>query len=153
VAEIEREMRARSRDDPHKRERATLRRKIAALDAERIETARMEARRRITPAEADRMRAEQGRERAGHAAALAALPGEWDAAAVATLHFRVRLAERVEAAYATGNVAALRLLIEAFVSRVEVWRGETSRAYYRQPPREVRIIWQANVRTGPTSSS
>lgn len=152
LREIESEERESSRDDPHKRERASLRRKIAALDTERIETARMEAQRRITSIEADRMHAQQDRERAGHVARLDTLPPPWDAAAVASMRARLDLAARIEYAQAKGDVVTLRLLVEAFIARVEVWGGEGGRGYRWLPPREVRIVWGKNVRIGPTLS-
>lgn len=147
VAEIERGLRERARDDPHKRERVSLARKLAALDAERVATNRMEAQRRITPAEADRMRAAQERERAGYRARLDALPAVPGREQRDALRSRVGLAERIERVYAAGDTATLRLLVEAFVARVEVW-GEPGRKDGRRiAEREVRVLWSENVLT------
>jgi HrpA-like RNA helicase len=140
--EIERELRQRAKADPAKRERAALQRRLTKLEAEEIETARMEAQRRITPVVADRMRREQQRERSGVQSRLDALPQlvrPQDAAPV--LLMRVNLAERIEADYQARNWTALRILVEAFITRVNVFEGQATRHQWRQRPRRIEVVW------------
>jgi hypothetical protein len=151
--ELERELRQRVKDDPAKRERAALNRRLTKLDTEEIETARMEAQRRITPVVADRMRQEQRKERNAVQMRLDALPPltrPQDAAPVLLL--RVNLAERIEVAYQARNWQALRVLMEAFVSRVEVYGGQATRNQWRQKPRRVEVVWNRESLTSATKA-
>ncbi|MCA1723025.1 MAG: recombinase family protein [Thermomicrobia bacterium] len=143
-----RDVREAARDDPHKAARARLLRQQAALERERDGTAAMLARGQIDHARWERLDRRQGNDLAQIAAQLAALPPVIEpahAAALATL--RIDLAARVHAAWQAGNVAALRLLLEAFVERVEVWvepsdglRGK-ARGFWPDHPARFAITW------------
>lgn len=139
---VERNLRERAKRDPEKRERARLERRLVALADEAVNTARMEAQGRITPRIADDMRAQQQRDYAATRANLDALPQIVTAREAAPLlDLRIGLADRVEAAYAAGNWRALRILVEAFIARVEVRGGEATRQQWRQAAREIEVKW------------
>lgn len=139
VTTATRELRALARTDPYKAERAKIARRIAALEREMIETARMEAQRRVTAHEADTMRAIQRRDLQSAEAARDALPPPPDTARTrAALALRLNLGALVRRAYAEGNIAALRPLVEAFIERVEIWGGEAM-PVWKMPEREIRV--------------
>jgi DNA invertase Pin-like site-specific DNA recombinase len=145
---IERAMRDAARADPHKRARAAVERRIAVLAAEQVNTARMAARGELAGPVWEGMRREQAAEMTAQIARRDALPPVPDPKAAAPLlDLRLRLRERIDAAAATGNVAALRLLVEAFIVRVEVWNGESprlkggaARRYWLDHPPEIRVV-------------
>lgn len=145
---IERAMREAARSDPHKRARAAVERRIAALSAEQVNTARMAARGELAGPVWEGMRREQAAEMTALIARRDALPPVPDPTRAAPLlDLRLRLRERIDAAAATGNVAALRLLVEAFVVRVEVYEAESprlhggaARRYWLDHPPEIRIV-------------
>ena len=138
-----RQVRELVRDDPDKRERATLLRKGTALASERVQTARMLAQGRIddgTHAGMTAQQAAEGRRIADRLAALAPVP-ELASARVAVA-MRVNLTASIDAAYASGNVAALRILVDGLIARVEVYdalsaglRGKGAAIRKRCPPR------------------
>lgn len=146
--EIEREMRERVRTDPHKRARSAVERRMAALETEQVNTARMAARGELTGPVWETMRREQASEMTALIQRRDGLPAIPDVRAAAPLmELRLRLDERVDRAVEENNIAALRILIEAFVARVEVWAGESPRlhggaasAYWAAHPPEIRVV-------------
>jgi len=144
--DVEREVRAQAKSDPYKRERAALLRKLAALDQEAVATARMEAQGRVSGAVAEGMRAAQTREHTRHTAALHALPPVPDLHALAPVFaLRTGLDRLIARAWEERNIVALRILVETFIARVEVYGGLATRQQWRQTGREVRIKWNQNV--------
>lgn len=147
---LESGMREAAKRDAHKRERADVARRIAALEAEQVNTARMAARGELAGPVWEGMRRQQATEMTALLARRDALPPIPDPRKSAPLlDLRVRLHERIDAATETGNIAALRLLIEAFIARVEVWGAESPRlhggaaaTYWREHPPDVRVVWR-----------
>ena len=147
-----RDLREKARQDPHKAARARLLRQQVALERERDGTATMLARGQIDRARWERMDARQGRDLAALAAQIAALPPPIDPAAAAHLAtLRLDLGTRVHAAWAAGNIAALRLLLEAFVARIDLWTEPSdgkrgmARGYWKSHPPTLTICWVANI--------
>jgi len=146
-------MRDAARRDVHKRERADVTRRMAALEAEQVSTARMAARGELAGPTWEAMRRQQAAEMAGLLMRRDALPRLPDPRKAAPLlDLRVRLRERIDAAEAAGNIAALRLLIETFIARVEIHGGESprlhggaARRYWLDHPPEARVIFTALI--------
>jgi DNA invertase Pin-like site-specific DNA recombinase len=146
---VERELRDRAKRDPDKRDRQEITRRITALESEQVQTARMAARGEIAGPIWEQMRRQQAQEMTALMARRTGLPPLPDTTEIApALDLRVNLAQRIDADYAAGNIAALRILMEAFVRRVEVWgaespglRGGAARNWYRDHPPEIRVQW------------
>lgn len=143
-----RDLRERARHDPHKAARARLLRRRASLERERDGTAAMLARGQIDRARWERLDARLARDLAAVATQIAAVPAPHESATVAAAAtLRIDLAARVRAAWDAGNVAALRILLEAFVARIEVFTEPTegkrgmARGYWPHHPPRFSITW------------
>jgi hypothetical protein len=130
------------------RRRAELERDLADLRAEMVETARDHARKRIDGVTFDAVYAAQQADAERLSAQLAALPTAAELAAPrAILDARIGIAERIDAALATGKPERLRALVETFIERVNVYdssppaRGRAAAKWRAEHPPRFAIRW------------